>query len=128
MKIGVCIFTVLAASSAFGSDIEARALTALLKNPNRTVKNHCELGSGQTVRVSTFVESYIRWTFQAEKIETRFLRCKKIDGKKRTHQCDFKYAEKGDGVARPGWDVDLEFVFSEGKGIDWDSVQCVSTP
>lgn len=123
------VFLVIVFNSAcFAGDLENTVLLQLLANPNKTAKKYCEIGSGKTVKIKDFLASYINWTFTSKNLDSKFLKCEKIKPTKEDYNCDFKFSEKSKGEQHPGWDLDLEFKYKVGKGIDWSSVQCVSTP
>lgn len=121
------LFTFINAFS-FAGDLENKVLLELLTNPTKKVKDHCELGNGKTMQVKDFIAGYIQWTFRSQNLNRKFLKCEKLESSKKDYTCDFKYSETSKGNEHPGWDLDLEFKYKEGKGIDWKSLDCVATP
>ncbi|WP_409477577.1 hypothetical protein [Pseudobdellovibrio sp. HCB154] len=128
IKLALVFLVIVFNSVCFAGDLENTVLLQLLENTNKTAKNHCEMGSGKTVKIKDFLAGYINWTFASKTLDSKFLKCDKLDSGKDEYNCDFKYSEKSKAEQHPGWDIDLEFKYKVGKGIDWRSVQCVSTP
>lgn len=127
IKLVLIFFALVFNSASFAGEIENAVLLQLLANANKAAQNHCEMGSGKKVKIKDFLASYINWTFTSKNLDSKFLTCEKVAASKEDYSCDFKYSEKSK-AEQPGWDIDLEFKYKVGKGIDWSSVQCVSTP
>ena len=121
-------FVVVFNSVSFAGDLENTVLVQLLANANKTAQNYCQIGSGKTVKIKDFLSRYINWTFTSKNLDSKFLKCEKTTSGKEEYDCDFKFSEKSNSEQQPGWDIDLEFKYKVNKGIDWRSVQCVSTP
>ncbi len=116
-------------SSAFAGDLEKTILTDLLKDGNKKVQNYCQIGSSKTVPVRDFFANYINWTLSADKaVATRSFNCKESAPGKNTFDCVFQFSEAAKTGEHPGWDMSLEFKYTKKQGVNWKSVQCVSTP